>query len=109
MNQRGAPILDYAAPPEPPRRYIRRALLVILASTSILSLLAELYGVASMQRCVTWIFCPSLVVLGVWAILDTGHGGLVTRIVNVGIVAGLAGALAYDVFRLPFVFSATLG
>lgn len=57
-----------------------------------------------------FIFVPALIVLVVWALYDwqKGHGRL-AQAVWIGLVGGLLAAMAYDVFRLPFVYSRQWG
>ena len=57
-----------------------------------------------------FIFLPAFVVLCAFAVLDRVRGdGHVWRVVWIGILAGLLAAVAYDVFRLPFVFAKEWG
>lgn len=57
-----------------------------------------------------FIFLPALVVLLAFAILDRVRGDRqLWRAVCIGLVAGLLAAVAYDVFRLPFVFAKEWG
>jgi hypothetical protein len=81
-----------------------------LASTSILSLLAEFYGVCSM-RAITFLVClPALVALLAGSLFDRAIGSQrLWRGIVVGSLAGLVAAFAYDIFRLPFVFAHQLG
>jgi hypothetical protein len=81
-----------------------------LASTSILSLLVEFYGVSSMRTFALVVSWPALVALLTGALFDrvTGSQRLWRGIV-VGSLTGLIAAFAYDIFRLPFVFAHALG
>ena len=57
-----------------------------------------------------FIFLPSLLLLCGMALKDRLNGdGHVWRAVWIGMVAGLIAAVAYDVFRLPFVFAREWG
>jgi hypothetical protein len=77
-----------------------------LAATSIWCLLAEFYGLCSMRAFTFWISLPAMVGLGMLVVLDRVLGdGRLSREVAVGAVAGLVAAVAYDIFRLPFVFA----
>ena len=99
--------LEYA-PRTPSRsgRYLERALLFTLAATSIWSLLAEFYAIASMRAFALFVFVPATAALLVWAARDrAGGSGYIWRVVRVGALAGFIAACAYDVFRLPFVFA----
>jgi len=81
-----------------------------LASTSILGLLVEFYGVCSMRAFTLAISLPALVGLLAWALWDRAIGSQrLWRAVVVGGVAGLIAAFGYDLFRLPFVFARDLG
>lgn len=74
-----------------------------LAATSIWCLLVELYGWCSMRAFAVCVFGPATVLLLRLAVRRRWWGALI------GVVAGLAATLAYDVFRLPFVCSKAWG
>jgi hypothetical protein len=78
----------------------------LLASTSIGSLLSEFYGICPMRISALAIFLPSWLGLAGLALWDRwrGQGRLWTALL-VGLAAGLVAAVAYDLFRLPFVFA----
>jgi hypothetical protein len=81
-------------------------LVFILSSTSIWCLLAEFYGLCSMRQFTLAILLPATVALIVLAVVDHARGdGVLARAVVVGAIAGFVAACAYDVLRLPFVFS----
>jgi len=81
-----------------------------LASTSILSLLIQFYGLCSMRAFTFSISLPALLGLMGWALLDRAIGSQrLWRGLVVGSLAGLVAAFAYDIFRLPFVFAHGLG
>lgn len=87
-----------------------RTLVFVLAAASIWCLLAEMYGLCDMPTFFFAILLPATAVLYGLAILDRQRGvGKLWRAVVIGSLAGLAGAVAYDVFRLPFVFSHAWG
>lgn len=89
---------------------IERAGVFALASTSIGCLLVEFYGLCSMRGFTLGVFVPALTALLVWAALDRRRGGgFVSHTVWRGLAAGLIAAVAYDVFRLPFVFAREWG
>jgi hypothetical protein len=93
---------------EPRTDWTARSRLVVfaLAGSSIACLLADFYGLCPMSFFTPFIFLPAFVVLCVLAVLDRVRGdGYVGRAVWIGMVAGLLAAVAYDVFRLPFVFA----
>ena len=81
-----------------------------LASTSILSLLAEFCGVCSMRVFTLKVSLPALIALLAGALFDRALGSQrLWRGIVVGSLAGLVAAFAYDLFRLPFVFAHELG
>jgi hypothetical protein len=83
-----------------------RTVIFFLAASSIWCLLAEMYGLCSMRTFTLWILIPATIVLYALAIWDRKSGdGTLWRGVMIGSLAGLLAAIAYDVFRLPFVFS----
>ena len=56
------------------------------------------------------IFLPAMLALSALAVWDWANGnGQLYRAVLIGVTAGLAAAVAYDIFRLPFVFARELG
>ncbi|HEX4413477.1 MAG TPA: hypothetical protein VH107_07585 [Lacipirellulaceae bacterium] len=87
-----------------------RALVFVLSATSIWCLLAEMYHVLDMQSFFYTILLPSTVALYGIALLDRSRGdGRLWRAVVIGTSGGLVGAVAYDIFRLPFVYSDAWG
>jgi hypothetical protein len=83
-----------------------RAIVFALAATSIVCLLAEFYGVGTMRFFVCWVLLPACVALAALAILDARRNdGRLARMVVLGTLAGLLAAVAYDLFRVPFVWS----
>jgi hypothetical protein len=85
-------------------------LIFALAAASIWCLLAELYGLCDMRPFAIFILLPATAALFGLAVLDRLRGDRqLWRAVVIGSLAGLAGAVAYDVFRLPFVFSREWG
>jgi hypothetical protein len=89
---------------------IGRLLVFLLASSSISCLLLDFYSICPMRVFAPFVFLPAMLVLLVWAVLDRSFAdGRLGRAVFIGIAAGLAAAVAYDIFRLPFVFAKTWG
>jgi len=89
---------------------VYRLTVYALASTSILSLLVEFYGVCSMSVFTFLVSLPALVALLAGALFDRAIGSQrLWRGIVVGGLAGLVAAFAYDIFRLPFVFAHELG
>ena len=87
-----------------------RLVVFVLAATSIGCLLADFYKLCPMSIFTPFIFLPAFVALCVLAVLDRVRGaGHVWRAVAIGLLAGLLAAVAYDVFRLPFVFAKEWG
>jgi hypothetical protein len=78
-----------------------------LASTSIFCLLSQFYGLCPMGTFAVWILLPATALLTVLGCAD--RRGDLGRNLLLGSLAGLLAAVAYDVFRLPFVFSAAWG
>jgi hypothetical protein len=87
-----------------------RALVFVLSATSIWCLLAEMYHFLDMRTFFYSILLPSTVALYGIAVLDRARGdGRLWRAVMIGTLGGLVGAVAYDIFRLPFVYSDAWG
>src|SRR5437763_1366016 len=83
-----------------------RALVFVLAAASIWCLLAEFYGLCSMRTFTLAVLIPATAALIAIAVLDRARGDRrLWRAVVIGSVAGLVAAVAYDVFRLPFVYA----
>jgi hypothetical protein len=83
-----------------------RAIVFFLAATSIWCLLAEFYGLCSMRFFTFAILIPATALLIALALIDLTRGDRrLWRGVIIGAAAGLLAAVAYDVFRLPFVFA----
>jgi hypothetical protein len=81
-----------------------------LAASSIACLLFDFYGLCTMRVFTPFIFLPAIVALFVAALFDRRRGnGQLWRAVMIGLVGGLLAALAYDIFRLPFVFAQEWG
>jgi hypothetical protein len=87
-----------------------RSLVFVLAASSIWCLLAEFYGLCSMQAFTLFVSMPAMASLVGMALWDRWRGdGRLWRGVVIGAVAGLVAAVAYDVFRLPFVLAESWG
>jgi hypothetical protein len=87
-----------------------RLLIFLLASTSIFCLLADFYGLCSMHLATKYVLLPAVIILGAIALADRFWGDHRSWYgILIGILAGLAAAVAYDVFRLPFVFAKAWG
>jgi len=87
-----------------------RVVIFVLAASSIACLLADFYKLCPMSLFTPFVFLPAFVALCVLAVLDRARGdGHVWRAVWIGMLGGLLAAVAYDVFRLPFVFAKQWG
>src|SRR5436309_2160167 len=87
-----------------------RWLVFFLAASSIACLLFDFYRLCPMRLFTIFIFLPSLAALFAFALFDRQRGdGQLWRAILIGITGGLLAAIAYDVFRLPFVFSKEWG
>lgn len=87
-----------------------RCLVFALAASSIACLLVDFYKLCPMSFFTPFIFLPAFVTLCALAVMDRRHGdGYVWRAVWIGMLGGLLAAVAYDVFRLPFVFAKEWG
>ena len=87
-----------------------RGVVFALASTSIACLLAQFYGLGSMRAVTLFVMLPALGSLALIAAWDGLRGdGLLCRGVVIGTAAGLIAAVAYDLFRVPFVFADAWG
>lgn len=87
-----------------------RIVVFLLASTSLGCLLADFYGVCSMRFFTVAIFLPATLVLAGLAIDDSRRGdGRLCRAILIGLGGGLLAAVAYDTFRLPFVYARQWG
>ncbi len=87
-----------------------RFLTFFLAATSIWCLLAEFYGLCSMRTFTFAILLPATALLVLMTVLDylKGDGRLFNAVIA-GAIGGLIAAIAYDVFRLPWVLGAADG
>jgi len=87
-----------------------RWIVFLLAASSIACLLADFYHLCPMRIFTPFIFLPALAGLVLFAALDRKRGdGQLWRAVLIGLSAGLLAAVAYDIFRLPFVFAREWG
>jgi hypothetical protein len=87
-----------------------RWIVFLLAASSIACLLADFYGLCPMKVFTPLIFLPSMGVLFFFAAFDGMRGeGQLWRAVMVGLGGGFLAAVAYDLFRLPFVFAREWG
>jgi hypothetical protein len=87
-----------------------RFLIFALAASSIACLLADFYKLCPMSFFTAFIFLPAIIALCVLAVLDRRRGeGHVWHAVWIGMLGGLLAAVAYDLFRLPFVFARQWG
>ncbi len=84
-----------------------RLIVFLLSAASIWCLLTEFYGLCSMRGFTIWILIPATALLIAMAWIDLMHGDRrLFHAVMIGAIGGLVAAIAYDVFRLPFVIGA---
>ncbi|HSV15238.1 MAG TPA: hypothetical protein VLI90_13345, partial [Tepidisphaeraceae bacterium] len=84
-----------------------RAIIFTLSAASIWCLLSEFYGLCSMRTFTVWILIPASVALIAIAIYDRIAGDRrLWRSVLIGMAAGFVAAVAYDIFRIPYVVAA---
>ena len=87
-----------------------RIVVFLLAASSIACLIFDFYQLCPMRVFTLFIFAPALVLLAALAIADRLHWDRqLWRAVVIGVLAGFIAAVAYDVFRLPFVFAREWG
>ncbi len=87
-----------------------RLVVFSMAASSIACLLFDFYGLCPMPTFTFFIFLPAFVALIALAIADRAWGNRqLWRGVMLGLWAGFIAAIAYDIFRLPFVFAKQLG
>lgn len=87
-----------------------RCLVLLLAFCSLACLLSDFYGLWPMKIFALFIFLPAMAVMVGFALVDGLRGdGRLWRAVVIGLSGCLLAAVAYDVFRLPFVFSEKWG
>lgn len=86
-----------------------RALLVALGFSSVASLLGWVYGLASFATLFRWVTLPGALILVLLAVRSAqGGAGGIGPVLTVGAFSGLVGTLAYDLFRVPFIFGGGL-
>jgi len=82
----------------------------LLAASSIACLLFDFYRLCPMRIFTLYIFVPAVLVLFGFALFDRARGDrILWRAVLIGFAGGLFAAVAYDIFRLPFVFAREWG
>jgi hypothetical protein len=87
-----------------------RVVVFTLSAMSIWCLLAEFYGLCSMRTFTLAILIPATVALIAMAVFDRLRDDRrLWQAVIIGSIAGFLAACAYDVFRVPFVFSLEWG
>jgi hypothetical protein len=87
-----------------------RWLVFLLSSSSIACLLFDFYRICPMQLFTLAVFLPAMAALVVLGVFDWRRGDKqLGRAVFIGAVAGLLAAVAYDIFRVPFVFAREWG
>ena len=87
-----------------------RWIVFLLAATSIACLLLDFYKLCPMRLFTIAVFMPALIALGGLAHFDRKRGnGELWQGIMLGLSGGFIAAVAYDVFRLPFVYSKAWG
>ncbi len=87
-----------------------RFVIFFLAASSIWCLLAEFYHVVSMRAFTFCVLIPCTIILIAVTMYDFFKGDRkLYRAVIVGSIAGFIAAVAYDIFRLPFVYAHAWG
>ena len=87
-----------------------RVITFALAASSIACLLLDFYQLCPMRTFTLFLFLPALLVLGGLAVADRLQGDRqLWNAVLIGVLGGFIAAIAYDVFRLPFVFAKEWG
>jgi hypothetical protein len=105
-------VTEFAQKHSPPCNWTptSRSLVFFLAASSIGCLLLDFYHLYPMRLSTPSLFAPCAIALFVLALFDRRQGdGELWRAVLIGATAGLLAAWAYDIFRLPFVFSEEWG
>jgi hypothetical protein len=83
---------------------VKRIAIFVLASLSFACLLGQFYGLWSMHWFGCWVLPPATAVLIVAAWLDRRAGAAGPRLwIIQGTIGGVVAAVAYDLYRLPFV------
>jgi hypothetical protein len=81
-----------------------RTLVFILSAASIWCLLAEFYGLCSMRAFTFVVLIPATLLLALITFMDYRWGDRrLYRAVMIGAIGGFIAAVAYDIFRLPWV------
>ena len=89
---------------------VGRWIVFLLAATSIACLLLDFYKLCPMRLFTIALFMPALIALGGLARFDRKRGnGELWQGIMLGLIGGFIAAVAYDVFRLPFVFAKAWG
>lgn len=80
---------------------------IALASTSILTLLLDLYGVSTMAAFGRFVALPSMLGLAAIGAAPVRGWEELRRRIRVGTVGGIVGTIGYDVVRVPIALSGT--
>ena len=84
----------------------KRILIFLLASLSFACLLGQFYDLWSMHWFACWILPPAVLALIVAAVLDRRGVTVGPRLwITQGAIGGVIAAVAYDLYRLPFVLA----
>jgi len=80
---------------------VRFGLYLVLASTPLLSVSGEVFGIVSLRVVSEWFLLP---LLGIIAVLAVCRPNAIDRTVLAGFAWGLVACAGYDCFRLPEVY-----
>ncbi len=87
------------------RQRLAAVVVLALCATSVGALLADLYGAMPMDQFARWITLPGLLLLVGSAARTVPSSSNLQRRIRLGAIAGVAGTVAYDVFRIPFALA----
>jgi hypothetical protein len=88
-----------------PKQRLAAVLVLGLSATSVGALLADLYGLMPMDQFARWVTGPGLLLLIALASRPAPAYANLQRRIRLGAIAGVAGTVAYDVFRIPFALA----
>lgn len=78
--------------------------MICLASVSGATLLLQFWSLVSLRASILVFFVPTALALLVWSWRGTPTTNSISDVVVTGAFGGLIGTLAYDLFRIPFMF-----
>jgi hypothetical protein len=87
------------------KQRLAAAAVLALCATSVGALLADLYEVMSMDEFARWVTLPGLLLLIASTVRTVPAYSNLQRRIRLGAIAGVAGTIAYDLFRIPFALA----